>query len=280
MAATFIHKLGSLIYFEDDKLCDLVILDPQWLTDLMSTIITTKHNYIGREGCEGILRHSVLPFLWRPPVFPEYLHGFILNLLNRFEIAFTLDSNDINLEQNLSLSSCPTNSVNGSMISEEDSKKTTTCHKPADTGETGAFDQPQPSAWHGSVTPLTAKQKEGCSLIPSLLPTKRPDASLMALWPARREDDQISEFGRIYRFSFVPAGFFGRVMVRLLGFKLSQILLYWRNGLLLANGQQRVFVELKPEENILSVTIRTAPANTVLEVSLYSRLPLNAHQIY
>jgi hypothetical protein len=45
-------------------------------------------------------------------------------------------------------------------------------------------------------------------------------------------------------------------MVRLLSFRLPQILKYWRNGLLLSSGFETVFVEFHPAQNVLSVTIR------------------------
>jgi hypothetical protein len=96
----------------------------------------------------------------------------------------------------------------------------------------------------------------GVSLIPCLLSEERPK-DMDTLWPRRRylspplsffspplssgrptrspsdgcrRGDGISEFGRVYRFNFVPAGFFGRVMVRLLNFKLEKAKKYWRNG--------------------------------------------------
>lgn len=117
MATSFLHNLGTLLYFGDDEnLRDVIILDPQWLAAIMSTIITTKHNYLGREGYEGILQHSMLPFIWRPPTFPDDLHGFFLYLLNKFDIAFTLyegdDDSSSAENQDSILSFLPTTSFN------------------------------------------------------------------------------------------------------------------------------------------------------------------------
>lgn len=36
--------------------------------------------------------HSALPQIWRPPAYPLELHGFLLSLLERFEITFPVHS--------------------------------------------------------------------------------------------------------------------------------------------------------------------------------------------
>lgn len=69
-ATTLLHNLGSLVYFaNEEKVCrrdlsvdsrriahmcepqlrDVVILDPQWLMDVMSTIVSTKHSFCWYE---------------------------------------------------------------------------------------------------------------------------------------------------------------------------------------------------------------------------------------
>ncbi|KAL6060410.1 Myotubularin-like phosphatase domain [Balamuthia mandrillaris] len=86
-ATEVLHNLGSIVHFEDAKLRELVILDPQWLTKVMSSIITTKHNY----AKTGVLMHKVLAQLWRAPDFPLSVHPFLLSLLTKFEIVFKLE---------------------------------------------------------------------------------------------------------------------------------------------------------------------------------------------
>jgi hypothetical protein len=272
IATTFLHNLGSLLYFSDDEnLADVVILDPQWLTDVMATIITTKHNYLGREGYEGILQHSVLPFIWRPPTFPDDLHGFILYLLNKFEIAFTLDDGgedgaDGGDGQSL-LSFLPI--APAQPMSEPPQAQPLSASSPLPADRTAASDQlqtsrsrtpslaasappelptlplPQDEAAASAAPPAqqqTAsaaivdstvaalkrkntrelleklvnkrisrrRRAKGCSLVPALLSTKRPD-DLASVWPPRREGDGLLEYGRIYTFDFTPSGFFAKV---------------------------------------------------------------------
>lgn len=87
-ATSFLHNWGSLVYFEkDEKLSNVVVLDPQWLTKVMSTVMTTKHTYV--KG--GLLPRSALLQIWRAPEYPEHLHEFLLSLLNRFEISLEVN---------------------------------------------------------------------------------------------------------------------------------------------------------------------------------------------
>lgn len=88
-AAQWLHNLGTIINFQKQKgLEDVVILDPQWLTDVMSTIVTFQHRFIKN----GVLNHGDLPQLWTPPKFPQRLHKTLLNLLEKFEISYYLRS--------------------------------------------------------------------------------------------------------------------------------------------------------------------------------------------
>lgn len=83
----FLHDIGSLIYFDDPSIAlgDLVVIEPQFLTNVMSTIITTKNNIK-----DGIMNKSMFPIIWRPPQFPESIHNILINLLEKFEIVFLL----------------------------------------------------------------------------------------------------------------------------------------------------------------------------------------------
>lgn len=91
-AAKLMNELGVIVFFNDSKfgLDNLIILDPQWLTRLMSTLITTKPNFVKN----GVLLSTNLTQIWKPPEFPESLHMTLLSLLEKFEISFPLPSKD------------------------------------------------------------------------------------------------------------------------------------------------------------------------------------------
>ncbi|KAL6061380.1 Pleckstrin y domain [Balamuthia mandrillaris] len=143
---------------------NIVILDPQYLARVMSSIISLKHNFVRH----GILKHRDLQLLWKAPEFRS-CKSLLLSLLQHFDIIFT-----INPEK---------------------------------------------------------------SLVPTLLPSERP-SNLYSLWyhgdyspdlpkPAGTNDfanksdhnkshDEKLILGRVFSFKFVPLGFFGRIIVRIL----------------------------------------------------------------
>lgn len=95
-ATEFLNNLGSLVFFGDITSKDgLVVLDPQWLTSMFASIITTSHSYTQK----GTLQKSVLGQIWRAPRYPPSLHGALIKLLKDFEIIYELppapDTNDL-----------------------------------------------------------------------------------------------------------------------------------------------------------------------------------------
>lgn len=47
-ASQVLHDFGVIVYFPSDpQLCEIVILDPYWLTELIASLISTKHKHVG-----------------------------------------------------------------------------------------------------------------------------------------------------------------------------------------------------------------------------------------
>jgi hypothetical protein len=82
-ATEFLHDVGSLIWFNQSSLRDLVILDPQWLSNVMASIISFKSNWKN-----GVLHHPNLPIIWKN--YPESLHKVLLGILEKFEVVFPI----------------------------------------------------------------------------------------------------------------------------------------------------------------------------------------------
>jgi hypothetical protein len=83
-AARLFHKLGALLYFDNLKeLKDFVILDIQWLFEVMATLFTTKHRWVKEHG---ILNIESLSQIWKN--YPIEIHKKLLSLITKFQIAF------------------------------------------------------------------------------------------------------------------------------------------------------------------------------------------------
>ena len=92
-ATHFLHEVGALLHYDDPKhnLDDLFFVDPHWLCDLLSTVVTVKQQnpYVK----QGILRSKNITLLFKDKRFPNRYFNQYLTLLNRFEIALPLDKN-------------------------------------------------------------------------------------------------------------------------------------------------------------------------------------------
>lgn len=89
LAATqYLTDLGEIVYFNDEKsgLNEIVILDPQWLTTVLATVVTMKQSWVK----DGIILKKHLSHIWKPPEFPEEIHQNLLAILEKFEVALRL----------------------------------------------------------------------------------------------------------------------------------------------------------------------------------------------
>ena len=64
-----------------------MFLSSAWLTQVMATLFTVKHNYIR----EGKLYHGDLAQLWREPLYPEVIHNSLIKTLKNFDVLFPLE---------------------------------------------------------------------------------------------------------------------------------------------------------------------------------------------
>ena len=94
-AVLFLTDVGTLLHYDDrsHNLHELYFIDPRWLCDMMSKVVTIKErNPFVRKG---ILHNKDIPLLFKDREFPwQYFQQF-LALLDRFEIALPLDNKRI-----------------------------------------------------------------------------------------------------------------------------------------------------------------------------------------
>ena len=91
-ATIFLTNVGSLLHYDDrsHNLNELYFVDPRWLCDMMSKVITIRERNPFVKN--GILNSKDIPSLFRDKQFPLEHFEQYLTLLDRFEIALPLDN--------------------------------------------------------------------------------------------------------------------------------------------------------------------------------------------
>nr|CAH7742533.1 unnamed protein product [Callosobruchus chinensis] len=90
-ATLFLHENGVLLHYDDATLKDLYFLDPQWLCDMLAHVVTIRE--INPFARTGIMKLDDLKHIFKASnIGPMDTRGYIVNLLNKFEVALTWDS--------------------------------------------------------------------------------------------------------------------------------------------------------------------------------------------
>ncbi len=91
-ATQFLHENGILIHYNDVALNDLFFLDPQWLCDILATVVTIRE--INPFAAKGLMKINDLQVLFKGSRFNEgdEIMNFIVDLLGKFELALTWDN--------------------------------------------------------------------------------------------------------------------------------------------------------------------------------------------
>ena len=90
-ATKFLHENGVLLHYEDATLRDLFFLDPQWLCDMLSHVVTIRE--INPFAKNGIMKLEDLRHVFKSShAITLNAKSYVVNLLNKFEVALTWDS--------------------------------------------------------------------------------------------------------------------------------------------------------------------------------------------
>lgn len=90
-ATLFLHDNGVLLHYDDATLKDLYFLDPQWLCDMLAHVVTIRE--INPFARTGVMKLDDLKHIFKASnIGPMDTRGYIVNLLNKFEVALTWDS--------------------------------------------------------------------------------------------------------------------------------------------------------------------------------------------
>ena len=84
----FLHDLGILLNFQDDdRVRDTNILNPQWVTKGVYSLLNAQQ--LAEQN--GILKRNQLPALLDKNEYPLEMHRFILQMMEKFELAFPFE---------------------------------------------------------------------------------------------------------------------------------------------------------------------------------------------
>ncbi|MDX2041718.1 MAG: COR domain-containing protein [Acidobacteriota bacterium] len=90
--SVWLHELGEILYFrDDDEVDDTVILDPQWVTEVISRVVTCKQT----KDNNAILTKKRMRELWHDV---DLEHDTLLRFMEKFDLSYrTLEDKDKSL---------------------------------------------------------------------------------------------------------------------------------------------------------------------------------------
>lgn len=87
-----LHSLGDLLHYPDDEeLCDLVVLRPQWLTGYISRVLDSED--VLNEG--GLFRHTFGNTLWSDA--PRPLRHHFVRMMENFDLSYRTEDRTASL---------------------------------------------------------------------------------------------------------------------------------------------------------------------------------------
>jgi len=83
----YLNDLGVTLHFKDRlTLKNIVILKPEWATGAFYKILSTKSVLDN----EGVLEQSELSQIWNMETYPPFVYPQVMELMNKFELAYEL----------------------------------------------------------------------------------------------------------------------------------------------------------------------------------------------
>jgi len=256
VATAFLHDLGILVHFNDkhnEMLRKLVILDPQFLTKAMASIVSLKQTMIR----DGIFFLKDCLHIWRPPMFPVELHETLLLILESFQVLYRIRDKGKLSSKKFSPSNHGEEEADEPEIVDLSTQDSSTSDSPMFKKNgilTDIADSEEKNASFRDGKPVRVYSNEKC-IIPALLPEDRPP-NFRSCWP-RSNSKEINFIARQFQFGFLPLGFFSRLIVQLL--HILPPLCYWQSGIVLQSpdhtsaliesyrGKKTIYIEVRGE---------------------------------
>jgi small GTP-binding protein len=92
----FLHDLGVILHFKDISLLNTYVLNPEWVTNAVYMIVNSKEV----ASSKGILKHEMFTEILKKSKgekfnYPPDQYGFILSLMNKFDLSYDLDNSTV-----------------------------------------------------------------------------------------------------------------------------------------------------------------------------------------
>lgn len=89
--AQTLHRLGIALNFRDHhRLRHTTVLKPEWVTEAIYGLI----RYVQQKDCHGVLKLDWMINALDEAVYPQHKHAFVLELMEKFEVAFALEGTE------------------------------------------------------------------------------------------------------------------------------------------------------------------------------------------
>lgn len=85
------HDLGSIMYFNNQFLRDKVVINPQFMVDLLACLVSVNNNYI----IDGHLNKDDVEKIWKR--YNSSLHNWILKITEKFDLTFKIEDKNLHL---------------------------------------------------------------------------------------------------------------------------------------------------------------------------------------
>ncbi|RNA35085.1 putative serine threonine- kinase pats1, partial [Brachionus plicatilis] len=90
-ALGFLHDLGSIMYFNNQFLRDKVVINPQFMVDLLACLVSVNNNHI----VDGHLWKNDVEKIWKK--YNPSLHKWILKITEKFDLTFEIGDQGLHL---------------------------------------------------------------------------------------------------------------------------------------------------------------------------------------
>ncbi|XP_069137453.1 uncharacterized protein [Argopecten irradians] len=89
-AVQFLHDLGMVQHFQNEYLKDRVVINPQWIVDVMACVVSVKQTVVK----DGRLMHSDINEVWK-----EYVDmaDWLLKVTEEFDLTYPLEGENCNI---------------------------------------------------------------------------------------------------------------------------------------------------------------------------------------